>query len=56
MQNVLNEQDIERALDVYDAIIAENDLELLIERLKKSLGATLTAIKFLNKRREATNN
>jgi hypothetical protein len=53
-KEVLREQKMVKIADVYDAVIEANDLEVLIARLKKSLGATKTAMKFLNLRKKVT--
>lgn len=50
----LEEQQLEKVLEILDAVVEVNDLNRLFERLKKSLGATVQKYKFLQKRREAT--
>lgn len=53
-QKILNEQDLFDVLDIFDSIVEVNDLNALFTRLKKSLGATVNSLKFLQKRKEAT--
>jgi DNA-binding response OmpR family regulator len=53
-REVLDQQDILDVLDIYDAVLEANDIEGLITRLKKSLGATIGKMKFLQKRKQAT--
>jgi LytS/YehU family sensor histidine kinase len=53
-REVLERQDLFDVLDIFDAIIEVNDLDALFTRLKKSLGATVNGLKFLQKKREAT--
>jgi hypothetical protein len=50
----LEQQDLFDVLDIFDAVVEVNDIEALVNRLKKSLGATINGLKFLQKRREAT--
>lgn len=42
----LKNQDFFAILDIYDAVIEENDMERLIERLKKSIALTQAKVKF----------
>lgn len=53
-KELLRSQDFETILDVYDAVLEVNDIEVMLERIKKSLAATKQAVAFLNKRRAAT--
>ena len=53
-KDTLNKQDLFDVLDVFDAIVEVNDLDALFTRLKKSLGATVSKLKFLQVRKEAT--
>jgi hypothetical protein len=53
-KDFLEKQKMVRVMDVYDAILEANDIEALVERLKKSFGATKAATKFLNLKRKAT--
>lgn len=53
-KETLRAQKMVKIADVYDAVIEANDLEVLIARIKKSLGATKTAMKFLNFRKKVT--
>ena len=56
--NLLNEQDPYTFLDIFDAVVEVNDLEKLVERLKKSSGslkAVANAL-FPKKEAEADNN
>lgn len=53
-REVLGKQDLFDVLDVFDAIVEVNDLNALFERLKKSLGATVNKLTFLQKVRKAT--
>lgn len=53
-QSILEAQKIAKVMDVFDAIIEANDIEALVERVKKSFGATAAAMKFLNLKRKAT--
>jgi signal transduction protein with GAF and PtsI domain len=50
----LEQQDIFVVLDIFDAIVEVNDIEALLERIKKSLGATMKGLKFLQMRKKAT--
>jgi hypothetical protein len=43
---VLEEQTLERALDIYDTVLEVNNIEELINRAKKSLSLTQTMFKF----------
>lgn len=47
--DLLMEQDIEVAFDVFDAIIETNDVEALINRAKKSFAATKQKAAFMKK-------
>lgn len=51
---VLKKQKIVDVMDIYDAVIEVNDIEKIVTRLKKSLGSTMRAMKFLQKTKEAT--
>lgn len=53
-KETLENQEIETVLDVLDAVIEVNDVELLIARIKKSFGLTANKLKFLNFRKEVT--
>lgn len=53
-KQVLEKQDLFDVLDIFDAVVEVNDIDALLERLKKSLGATVKNLKFLQKRKEAT--
>jgi hypothetical protein len=44
-EQVLGNQDFSVILDVYDAVLAENDIQELVERVKKSSGLTKSAFK-----------
>lgn len=50
----LEQQDLFDVFDIFDAVVAVNDIEALIERVKKSLGATVKGLKFLQFRKNAT--
>ncbi len=50
----LEQQELEKVLEILDAVVEVNDLEKLFSRLKKSLGATAQKYKFLTKARQAT--
>lgn len=50
----LEQQDLFDILDIFDAVVEVNDIEQLMNRLKKSLGATINGLKFLQKRKQAT--
>jgi predicted component of type VI protein secretion system len=50
----IKKQKLLDALDIYDAIIEENDIERLVKRIKKSLGVTVAKVKFLNLVKKAT--
>ncbi|WP_445506791.1 hypothetical protein [Niallia sp. 03190] len=43
---VLKKQKFIDVMDIYDAIIEENDIEKLVNRIKKSLALTVTRMKF----------
>ncbi|MBP3950341.1 hypothetical protein [Bacillus suaedae] len=45
---VLKKQKLFVVLDIYEAVIEENDLERLVNRIKKSLVATRTKMAFMN--------
>lgn len=53
-QKVIESQKMVKVMDVYDAVIEANDIEALVNRLKKSFGATVAAMKFLKLKRKAT--
>jgi len=44
-KEVLQEQELEGILEVYDAVLEENNIEEIIERAKKSLALTKSAFK-----------
>jgi hypothetical protein len=50
----LEEQDLEVVLDIMDAVLVVNDIEALIQRVKKSFGQTIGKLKFLQVRKEVT--
>lgn len=50
----LKSQKFEDALNIYDAVIEENDVERLINRVKKSLALTQGKMKFLQLVKRAT--
>ncbi|MCP3026602.1 hypothetical protein [Halobacillus sp. A5] len=52
--HTLQKQKVLDVLDIYDAVIDENDLERLWKRAKKSLAATKAKMTFVNLRRKAT--
>jgi hypothetical protein len=45
---LIKEQKMSAVLDIYDAILEENDIEKLISRVKKSLALTKTKMSFQN--------
>jgi hypothetical protein len=51
---LLQQQKFFDVLDIYDAILEENDIERLVTRIKKSLSVTLAKAKFLGIARKAT--
>jgi DNA-binding response OmpR family regulator len=53
-KDILKKQKMVKLADVYDAVIEANNVELLIARIKKSLGVTKAAMKFLNLRKKVT--
>lgn len=53
-QRIIENQKMAKVMDVYDAIIEANDIEALVNRLKKSFGATVAAMKFLNLKQKVT--
>lgn len=52
--SVLQKQKLIDVLDIYDAVVEENDIERLIKRVKKSLGTTAAKAKFLSLARRAS--
>lgn len=50
----LKSQKFEDALNIYDAVLEENDIERLINRIKKSLALTQGKMKFLQLAKRAT--
>ncbi|MFC0188490.1 hypothetical protein ACFFJY_09345 [Fictibacillus aquaticus] len=52
--NVLKGQKLMTVLDVYDAVIEENDVERLMTRVKKSLALTAAKINFQNFMKKVT--
>jgi len=50
----LEEQDLVTVLDIMDTVLEVNDIELLVQRIKKSFGQTIGKLKFLQVRKEAT--
>jgi hypothetical protein len=50
----LDKQDLIDVFDIVDAVFEVNDIEALINRIKKSLGATVGKFKFLQMRRNVT--
>lgn len=53
-KEVLAEQKLTAVLDLYDAILEENDIEKLVKRLKKSLDVTKQTMGWLRARQKAT--
>lgn len=53
-RNVLGQQELETVMDLYDAVLLVNDIEMLMDRAKKSLDVTKQATAFLNLVRKAT--
>lgn len=53
-KELLYEQEFEEILDVYDAVLEVNNIEEIVERVKKSLASTQRAVTFLNMTRKAT--
>jgi hypothetical protein len=51
---LLQQQKIIDVFDIYDAVVEENDIERLVNRVKKSLSVTMAKTKFLNLARKAT--
>jgi hypothetical protein len=45
---VLDEQELEKVLEVYEAVLEVNDIEKLVERLKKSFNLTMGRFKLPN--------
>jgi Zn-dependent M32 family carboxypeptidase len=52
--DIIEEQGYEGVLEVYEAVLEENDIEKMVNRVKKSLEKTQGKIKFLNLKRKAT--
>lgn len=52
--NTLRKQKLMDVMDIYDAVIDENDLERLWKRAKKSLAATKVKMSFMKITRKAT--
>ncbi|POD46289.1 hypothetical protein BKM15_25960 [Pseudomonas syringae pv. syringae] len=52
--HTLKSQKFEDTLNIYDAILMENDVERLVNRIKKSLALTQGKMKFLNLVKKAT--
>jgi len=52
--NVLKSQKFDDLLNIYDAILEENDIDKLIKRVKKSFVLTQGKMKFLNLVKKAT--
>ncbi|MGE7650475.1 hypothetical protein ACQKM1_22270 [Peribacillus frigoritolerans] len=52
--DVLKAQEFEDMLNVYDVILEENDIDRLINRVKKSFDLTKGKLKFLNLAKKAT--
>jgi hypothetical protein len=52
--SLLLQQKFIDVLDIYDAVVEENDIERLVNRVKKSLSVTMAKTKFLNLTRKAT--
>jgi hypothetical protein len=52
--DLLRKQKFKDVLDIYDAVLEENDIEVLIARLKKSLALTAAKFKFKNLVQKAT--
>ncbi|MFD2924167.1 hypothetical protein [Halobacillus naozhouensis] len=52
--NTLQKQKMLDVMDIYDAVIEENDLERLWKRAKKSLATTKAKMAFVNLRKKAT--
>lgn len=53
-KEVLQEQEVEGILEVYDAVLEENNIEEIIERAKKSLELTANKFKFKGLMEKAT--
>lgn len=53
-EDVLKQQELFDVFEIFDAVVEVNDIDALIGRIKKSLGATVGKLKFLQKRKEAT--
>ena len=51
----LQNEDIENIMNIFDAVVEVNDIEKLVNRLKKSLEKTKARMTFLQARRKATN-
>ncbi|MGG4288374.1 hypothetical protein ABEW81_11310 [Priestia megaterium] len=53
-KEVLQEQEVENILEVYDAVLEENNIQEIIERAKKSLALTTTKFNFKSLVEKAT--
>jgi hypothetical protein len=51
---LLQQQKLNDVFDIFDAVVEENDIERLVNRVKKSLGKTLAKTKLLGLVRKAT--
>ncbi|QFG05692.1 tail assembly chaperone [Bacillus phage 035JT001] len=54
-KDVLEQQELAKAFEVFEAVLEVNDIEELVATIKKSLGAATKAFKFLNISRQASN-
>lgn len=53
-KEILQKQKLLKVMDVYDAVIEANDIELLVERVKKSMRVTMIKMKLMGKVKQAT--
>jgi hypothetical protein len=53
-RDLLEDQEMETVLNVYDAVLEVNNIEEIWERLKKSFNTTKRAMAFMNKVKTAT--
>ena len=51
---LLQAQKLKNVFDIYDAVIEENDIEQLVNRIKKSLALTAAKTKFINFAKKVT--
>lgn len=52
--DTIRQQKVIDLFDIYDAVLEENDIERLVNRVKKSLSVTVAKTKFLQLARKAT--